>query len=110
LSSLQILNINPLSDSKLMKIVSQALGCPFVLMSVLCLIEAFLFHGSIYQLLILEPEHWCSVQLSSVAMSSMLFLTFSSIALSVSSFMLRSLIHLDLRFVQGDRHGFMHIL
>ena len=36
--------------------------------------------------------------------------TFSSIMFSVSGFMLRSLIHLDLRFVHGDRYGSIFIL
>jgi hypothetical protein len=38
-----------------------------------------------------------------VPMSSKLFLTFSSIRFSLSHFMLRSLIHLDLRFVHCDK-------
>ena len=33
------------------------------------------------------------------------FLTFSSIKFSVSGFMLRSLIHFELKFVQGDKYG-----
>jgi hypothetical protein len=37
-------------------------------------------------------------------MSSRLFLTFFSIRLSVSGFILGSLIHLDLSFVQGDKY------
>ena len=36
--------------------------------------------------------------------------TFSSIRFNVSGFMLRSLIHLDLSFVHGDRYGFIFIL
>jgi len=39
-----------------------------------------------------------------------LFTTFSSISLSVSGFMWRSLIHLDLSFVQGDNNGSICIL
>mgnify|MGYP007133048323 CR=1 FL=1 len=42
-------------------------------------------------------------------MSSRLFPTFSSIRFSVSGFMLRSLIHLDLSFVQGDKYGSIFI-
>jgi hypothetical protein len=38
-----------------------------------------------------------------VSMNLRLFPTFSFIRLSVSGFMLRSLIHLDLIFVQGDK-------
>ena len=47
---------------------------------------------------------------SPVPMSSRLFPTFCSIRFSVSSFMLRSLIHLDLSFVQGDKYGSICIL
>jgi hypothetical protein len=43
-------------------------------------------------------------------MSSSLFPTFSSTRFSESSFMLRSLIHLDLSFVQGDKYESMFIL
>jgi hypothetical protein len=43
-------------------------------------------------------------------MCSRLFPTFSFIRFSVSGFMGRSLIHLDLRFVQGDKHGLIYIL
>jgi hypothetical protein len=42
-------------------------------------------------------------------MSSKLFPNFSSIRLSVSGFMLRTLIHLDLSFVQGDKYGSIFI-
>ena len=48
--------------------------------------------------------------LSSVPMHSRLFPTFSSIRFTVSGFMLRSLIHLNLSFVQGDRYGSIFIL
>ena len=41
---------------------------------------------------------------------SRLFPTFSSIRFSVSGFMWRSLIHLDLSFVQGDKNGSICIL
>jgi hypothetical protein len=49
-------------------------------------------------------------KLPSVLMCSRLFPTFSSIRFSVSSFMLKSLIHLDLSLVQGDTYGFICIL
>jgi hypothetical protein len=45
-----------------------------------------------------------------VPMSYRLFPTFYSIRLSVSAFMLRSLIHLNLSFVQGDKYISIHIL
>jgi hypothetical protein len=65
----------------------------------------------IYQLLILEPEplEFCLRNFSPVPMSLRLFPTFSSIRLSVSGFMLRSLIHLHLSFVQGDKYGSIFI-
>ena len=43
-------------------------------------------------------------------MCSRLFPTFSSICFSVSGFMLRSLIHLDLSFVKGDKNELICIL
>jgi hypothetical protein len=49
-------------------------------------------------------------KLTPVPVSSRLFPTFSSIRFSVSGFMLRSLIHLDLSFVQGDKYGSIFIL
>jgi hypothetical protein len=45
---------------------------------------------------------------SPVPISSRLFPTFSSV--SVSGFMWRSLIHLDLSFVQGHKNGSIQIL
>ena len=48
-----------------------------------------------------------------VPMPSSVLPTFSSIRFSVTGFMLRSLIHLDLSFVHGDRYGsifiFLHV-
>jgi hypothetical protein len=40
-------------------------------------------------------------------MRSGLFPTFSSITFSISSFMLKSLIHMDLSFVQGEKYGYI---
>jgi hypothetical protein len=44
-------------------------------------------------------------KLPPVEMSLSLFPSFSSIRFSVSGFMLKSLIHLDLSFVPGDKYG-----
>ena len=44
------------------------------------------------------------MKLFPVPMCSRLFPTFSSIRFSVSGFKLKSLIHLDLSFVQGDKY------
>jgi hypothetical protein len=45
-----------------------------------------------------------------VPMSLRVSPTFSSINFSVSGFMWRSLVHLDLSFVQGDKNGSIHNL
>jgi hypothetical protein len=47
---------------------------------------------------------------SPVPISLRLLPTFSSIKFSVSDFMWRSLIHLDLSFIQGDKNESTHIL
>jgi hypothetical protein len=49
-------------------------------------------------------------ELPPVSVYSRLFPTFSSFSLSVPSFMLRSLIYLDLNFVQSDIYGSICIL
>jgi hypothetical protein len=49
-------------------------------------------------------------KISPVPMCSRLFPTFFSTSFSVSGFMWRSLIHLDLSFVQGDKNGSIYIL
>jgi hypothetical protein len=63
--------------------------------------------GPICQFLILQhkPLLFCLGIFPSVSISSRLFPTFSSINFSVSGFVWRSLIHLDLSFVQGDKNG-----
>ena len=84
--------------------------CP--LGSFFCLTEAFRFHE--VHLLIANLSAYDSDALfrkmSPVPMRSRLLTTFSSIRFSVFSFMLRSLIHLDLSFVQGDKYGSICIL
>ena len=108
LSFLNILVISPLSDLGLVKILSQSVGGLFVLLtSVFCLTEALQF----YEVPFVDSpsystSHWCSTQeFFAVPISSTLFPIFSSISFSVSGFMWRSLIHLDLSFVQGDKNG-----
>ena len=78
---------------------------------VLYLTEAFQFH----EVSIIVYLSACTVgvlfrKLSPVAMCWRLFPTFSSIKFSVSGFMLRALIHLDLSFVQGDRYSICILL
>jgi hypothetical protein len=65
--------------------------------SVLCLTEAFLFHEVLFR------------KFSPVSMNSRLFPTFSSIRFIVFGFTLRSLIHLELNFVQDGRYRSMCI-
>jgi hypothetical protein len=48
--------------------------------------------------------------LSSVSMCLRLFPQFLFIRFSVSGFMWRLLIHLDLSFVQGDKNGLIYLL
>jgi hypothetical protein len=113
LSYLYILNISPLSDLGLVKILSQSIGGLFVLLTVsfalqkLC--NVMRSHLSICNL---------TVQAIAVLIRNFFpcihifeaFLTFSSINFSVSGLMWRSLIHLDLSFVQGDKNGSIRIL
>ena len=113
LSSLYTLDIRPLSDAGLVKIFSHSVGCHFVFMIVslalqkLCnLIKS---HLSIFDL----RARTIGVlfrKFSPVPMSSKVFPTFSSNSFSVPGLMWRSLIHLHLSFVQGDKKGSIFIL
>ena len=102
LSSLFILEISPLSDVWLVKIFSHSVGCPFVLLTMSFALQKLLSfrrsHLLIVSLNVCAPgvlfRKW-----SPVPMHSSILPTFSSITFSVASFMLRSLIHLDLSFV-----------
>jgi hypothetical protein len=113
LSSLYILDINPLLDLGLVKIFSQSVGGFFVLLTV-----SFALHELCnfmrFHLLILDLTVQAIGVLfrnfSPLSVCSRLFPTFSSISFSVSCFMWRSLIHLDLSFVQGDKNGSIRIL
>ena len=80
---------------------------------VLCLIEALHFHEVSFIYFVDLRARAIGVlfrKLSHVSMSLRLFPTYSSIRSSVSGFMLRSLIHLDLTFVQSGKYGFIFIL
>ena len=119
LSSLYILEIRPLSDEGLVKIISQSEGSLFVLLAVFVLMTVFfalqkllsfrtscLFsHSLIVCATGVLPWKW-----SPVPMSCILLPTFSSIRFKVVRLMLMSLIHLDLSFVHGDRCGSTFIL
>jgi hypothetical protein len=90
LSSLYILDISPLSDLELVKILSQSVGGLFVLLTVsFALQELCNFMRS--HLLILDLAAQAIAVLfrnfSPVPISSRLFPTFSSIGFSVSGFM-----------------------
>jgi hypothetical protein len=113
LSSLYILDISPLSDLGLVKILSQSVSGLFVLLSVSFALQKICnFMRSHLSILDLTAQAIAVLfkNFSPVPISSRLFPTFSSINFSVSGFMWRSLIHLDLSFVQGDKNGSIHIL
>ena len=80
--------------------------------SVICLTEAFQFHEVPFVNFLSRP--WVIGvlfrKIFHVPMCSRLFPTFSSIRFRVSVYMWRSLIHLDLSFVQGDKNGSICIL
>jgi hypothetical protein len=108
LSSLYILEISPLSDLGLGKILSQSVGALFVF----CLSEALQFYESNLLILNLTAQAIAVLfrNFSPVPISSRLFPTFSPISFRVSGFIWISLIHLDLSFVHGNKHGSIHIL
>ena len=112
LDSSYILEISPLSDVRLVKIFSHSLGCCFVLFTVsFDLQKLFSFRRSH---LLIVPLSVCAVVIFrkwfSIPMHSRLHHTFSSIRFSVIKSMLRSLVHLDLSFVHGDRYRSIFIL
>ena len=105
LSSLYILDISPLSDLGLVKIFSQSVGGLFVLLTMSFALQKFCnFMRSYLSILELTAQATAVLfrKISPVPILSRLFLTFSSISLSVSGFMWSSLIHLDLALVQED--------
>ena len=113
LSSLYILETRPLSDAGLVKIFSHSIGFLFVL-----IIVSFAFQ----KLLSFRSYHLFNVAFIVCATGVIcrkwypvlkccnLLPTSSSIRFSVVRFILRSLIHLDLSFVHGDRYGSIYIL
>jgi hypothetical protein len=113
LSFLYILDIIPLSDLVLVKIISQCVGGLYVLLTVsfglqkLC--NFMRSHLSILDL-IAQAIAVLFRNFSPVPISSSLFVTFSSINFSVSGFIWSSLIHLHFSFLQEDKNGSIHIL
>ena len=89
-----------------MKAFSQSVGCCFVLLMVSFPLEK-LFSFMRSHLSIGDLNAWAIDvvfrKLSPEPRRSRLFPTFSSIRFSVSGFMLRSLIHLDLSYVQSNK-------
>ena len=97
----------------LWRFFSQSVGCWFVLLTwSFALQKLFCFVRS--HLSIPDLEAWTIEvlfrKLSLVPMSLRLFPTFSSIRFSESIFVLRSLIHLDIIFVEEDMYGPICIL
>lgn len=112
LSSLYILDISLLLNGGLVKFFSQSVGCWFILSTMsFALQKLSSFMRS--RLSILDLRMWAIGVLfrkfPSVPMSPKFFLTFTSVRLSVSGFMLRILIHLELSIVQGDNCGSVFI-
>ncbi|MBV2150903.1 DUF3704 domain-containing protein [Sphingobium sp. AS12] len=108
LSSLYILEISPLSDVGLVNIFSQSVGCRFVLLTVSFALQKLLSFRRSHLLIVDLSVCATGVMFrkqSPVPINSRVFPTLSSNRFSVAGFMLRSLIHLDLSFVHGDRYG-----
>jgi hypothetical protein len=80
--------------------------------SILCITEAVQFYEVPLSILDLGKEAIGVLfrNFSPVPMCSRLFPTFFFISFNASGFMWRSLIHLDLSFVQGDKNGSICIL
>lgn len=101
LNSSYILDISLLSDVELLKVFSVSVSCVFF--SVLCPEETFQF------LEVLFMNCFVSAWVTGVPFTELLPVSmcphYSSIRFSVPRFMLRSLIHLGLSFVQDDRYG-----
>jgi hypothetical protein len=113
LSSLYVLEISPLSDLGLVKIIFQSVGYLFVLLTVSFALQKLCnFMRSHLSILDLTAQATATLfrNFSHVPISSRLSPTFSSISFSVYGFLWRSLIHLDLSFVQGDKNGSICIL
>ena len=111
LSSLCILEISPLSDVGLVKVFFHSVGSHFVLLTVSFALQKLFSFRRAHLLIVSLSVCAAGVRKwSPVPMSSSVLPTFSSIRFSVVGFMLRSLIHLDLNFVHGDRYGSIFIL
>jgi hypothetical protein len=108
-----LLDIRPLLDIGLVKIFSQSVDCLFVLLIVSFALQKLLgFMRS--HLSIVDLRAWANGVLfrkfSLCQCVQGYYPTFFSVRFSTSGFMWRSLIHLDLCFVQGDKNGSIRIL
>ena len=105
LSSLYILEISLLSDMGLVKIFSYSVGYHFVLLTVSFALQKLLsFRRS--HLLLLSVSVLLVLYLWSCFLYQSVqdYFSLSSMRFSMPGFILRSLIHLDLSFVYGDRY------
>ena len=102
LSTLYILKISSLLDVRLVKIFSHSVVCCFVLLMVSFALQK-LFSFMRFHLLIVDLRVYATGvlfrKLSLMPMHSRQFPTLSSIKCSVTGFILRTLVHLDLSFV-----------
>ena len=110
LSSLYILDIRPLSDVGLVKILSHSIHCHFVLLTVSFALQKLQFHEVpfINCLLYIVLLVFCSGSCRLCHAFENYFPLFYQV--QCTCFILRSLIHLDLSFVQGDKYGSVCIL
>ena len=106
MSSLYILEIRPLSDVGLVKIFFHSVGCCFALLTMSFALQKFFSFRRSHLLIVSLSVYAAGVLFRKwfpVPMRSSVLPTFSSVRFSVTVSILRSLIHLDLSFVHGDR-------
>ena len=111
MSSLYILDISPLSEVGLVKISSYSVYCCFFLLTIYFALQKIFsfmrFHLLIFDLRALAID-FLFRKLFPESMSQV-FPPISSIRFSVSCFISKFLIHLELSLVQGDKYGFICI-
>jgi hypothetical protein len=105
LSSLYILDISPLLDEGLVKILSQSVGCRLLLLTLSFALQELFSSMRSYLSIVRLRTQAIGVFFRKLPPVPMLFPTFSSMRFGVSGFMLRSLISLELNFVHDDKYG-----